>query len=73
MTAAFDYDAYRAAFEAKDVARWLAFYAEDAEWVEYRHSDPPRAPNVMRGSGETAPSSNGSRRCRSAWSSRRRS
>ncbi len=45
----FDYAAYRAAFESQDVSRWLAFYADDAEWLEYRHFDPPQAPNVMRG------------------------
>ncbi|MEY2515571.1 MAG: hypothetical protein QOJ89_2929 [bacterium] len=48
----FDFAAYRAAFEAKDVVSWLAFYADDAQWLEYRHSDPPRAPNVMRGRAE---------------------
>ena len=52
MTASFSWTEYRAAFEAKDVARWLAFYSEDAEWVEYRHTDPPRSPNVMRGREE---------------------
>jgi hypothetical protein len=45
----FDFDGYRVAFEAKDVARWLGYYADDAEWIEYRHTDPPRAPNVMSG------------------------
>jgi ketosteroid isomerase-like protein len=49
---AFDYPAYRAALEAKDVPAWLAFYADDAEWVELRHDNPPRSPNVMRGHGE---------------------
>lgn len=49
MGTGFDYAAYRAAFEARDVPAWLAFYAEDAEWLEYRPSDPPRSPNVMRG------------------------
>ena len=52
MCAAFDFAAYRAAFEAKDVPAWLAFYADDAQWAEYRHTDPPRAPNVMRGKAE---------------------
>ncbi|PZS33945.1 MAG: hypothetical protein DLM59_05645 [Pseudonocardiales bacterium] len=52
MTCAFDYPAYRAAFEARAVEPWLAFYAEDAQWVEYRHTDPPRAPSVMRGRAE---------------------
>jgi ketosteroid isomerase-like protein len=45
----FDFAGYRAAFEAKDVPRWLEYYADDADWIEYRHTDPPRAPNVMSG------------------------
>ncbi len=45
----FDFDAYRAAFEARDADAWIEFYADDAEWVEYRPPSPPRAPNVMRG------------------------
>ena len=45
----FDFAAFRAALEARDPARWLPFYADDAEWLEYRHDKPPRAPNVMRG------------------------
>jgi ketosteroid isomerase-like protein len=52
VEAGFDFAAYRTAFEARDVGPWLAFYADDAEWLEYRHSDPPRAPNVMRGKAE---------------------
>ena len=46
---AFDLDGFRAVVEARDVERWTAFYDADAEWIEYRHADPPRAPNVMRG------------------------
>jgi uncharacterized protein len=49
---AFDFAAYKAAFEARDVERWIAFYAEDAVWLEYRPGNPPRAPNVMRGRAE---------------------
>jgi ketosteroid isomerase-like protein len=49
----FDFAAYRAAFEAKDVESWLEFYADDAEWIEYNsQADPPGTPNVMRGSAE---------------------
>ena len=48
----FDFAGYRAAFEARDVPRCLAYYADDAEWIEYRHTDPPRAPNVMSGRGQ---------------------
>lgn len=32
----FDFPAFRAAYEARDAAAWLGFYAEDAEWIEYR-------------------------------------
>ena len=48
----FDFAAYRDAVERLDAERWLAFYAGDAEWVEYRHANPPRGPNVMRGTAE---------------------
>lgn len=48
-TPGFDFAAYKAAFEARDVERWIAFYADDAEWIEYRPPSPPKAPNVMRG------------------------
>jgi len=45
----FDLAAYKRAFEAKDVEAWIAFYAEDAEWIEYTPDAPPRAPVVMCG------------------------
>lgn len=47
--AAFDFAAFRDAFEARDAERWLEFYAADAEWFEFRGHNPPRAPHVMRG------------------------
>ena len=50
--AGFDFTAFRAALETRDVARWLPFYADDAEWLEYRHANPPRSPHVMRGREE---------------------
>jgi hypothetical protein len=49
MGNAFDFAAFRQAFEAQNVDTWLAFYADDAEWIEYRHSNPPRNPNRMVG------------------------
>ena len=50
MTAAsFNFDAFRKAFESQDIDAWLAFYADNAEWIEYRHNAPPRAPNRMIG------------------------
>ena len=42
----FDFPAFRTAYETKDVAAWLSFYAEDAESVEDRHVV-PRAPHRM--------------------------
>ena len=43
----FDFASYRAAVEGRDVERWLAFFADDAEWVEYRHK--ASSPRVLRG------------------------
>ncbi len=45
----FDFDAFKHAFEMQDIAAWLSFYDEGAEWIEYRHSSPPRNPNRMVG------------------------
>ena len=50
--ATLDFDAFKKAFESQDVDAWLAFYADDAEWIEYRHNAPPRAPNRMIGKKE---------------------
>jgi ketosteroid isomerase-like protein len=49
---AFDFAAFRAAFEARDLERWQSFHAPNAEWLEYRATDPPWAPNVMHGREE---------------------
>lgn len=49
MAAAFDFPAFKRAFEAKDVEAWLAFFAPDAEWWEYRPDAPPRSPHKMVG------------------------
>jgi hypothetical protein len=48
----FDYVGFKHAFEAQDVEAWLSFYDDAAEWIEYRHSAPPKSPNVMRGKPE---------------------
>ncbi len=45
----FDFAAYAAAIEAKDAARWSGFFADEAEWSEYRVGNPPRSPHVMAG------------------------
>ena len=45
----FDFSAFRDAFERKDAHRWVQFYADDAEWIEYKPSAPPRDPLRMIG------------------------
>ena len=42
--AGFDFAAFKDAFERTDAKRWAGFYAEDAEWIEYRPSAPPSDP-----------------------------
>lgn len=46
---AFDFSAFKDAFERKDANRWARFYAEDAEWIEYKPTAPPRDPVRMKG------------------------
>ena len=45
----FDFAAFKDAFKSKDLDRLVPFYADGAEWIEYRHASPPRAPNRMVG------------------------
>lgn len=45
----FDFSAFKEVFTSQDVDAWISFYATDAEWIEYRHTHPPRAPNRMLG------------------------
>ncbi len=47
--AEFDFTAFKQAFEAQDLEKWLGFYADDSEWIEYRHNNPPQNPNRMVG------------------------
>jgi hypothetical protein len=49
MSAPFDFPAFTPAFEAKDGEAWLAFFAPEAEWWEYRPDAPPRSPIKMVG------------------------
>ena len=48
----FDFPAYRQAIEARDHEAWLGFFADDAQWIEYRPDNPPRSPRIMDGKGE---------------------
>ena len=45
----FDFHAFKRAFEEMDVGAWAGFYADDAEWIEYKHSYPPRSPRRIEG------------------------
>ena len=49
MDNGFDFTSFKRACEERDATTWADFYTDDAEWIEYRHLSPPRAPNVMRG------------------------
>jgi SnoaL-like protein len=48
----FDFEAWRAAVESRDVEAWLAQFADGAEWIEYRPGDPPSSPRVLAGKDE---------------------
>jgi ketosteroid isomerase-like protein len=54
QTTGLDFASFKEAFEGKDLDRWLSFYAEEAEWTEYRHISPPRALNRMTGKHQIA-------------------
>jgi hypothetical protein len=43
----FDFVGFKSAMERKDPDSWFGFYADEAEWTEYRHFSPPRDPNRM--------------------------
>jgi SnoaL-like domain len=51
-SADFDFKAFKRAFESQDVAAWADFYADDADWFEYKHGYPPRSPRHMAGKAE---------------------
>lgn len=50
----FDFSAFKRAFVAQDISAWLEFFDENAEWVEYKHAHPPRAPRRMVGREQIA-------------------
>jgi ketosteroid isomerase-like protein len=52
--ARFDFPAFKRAFVAQDVSTWLEFYADDAEWIEYKQTHPPRSPRRIVGKKEIA-------------------
>ena len=45
----FDFSAFKDAFKRKDARKWAEFYAEDAQWIEYKPSASPRNPVRMIG------------------------
>lgn len=45
----FDVDGFLGAVRAKDADAWSDFYAPDAEWLEYRHHNPPLDPQRREG------------------------
>jgi hypothetical protein len=49
---AFDFDGFKRAFAEQDIPAWAAYFADDSQWIEYKHTHPPRAPRVMSGRPE---------------------
>jgi hypothetical protein len=48
----FDFGAYKTAVETLNIDAWCSFYAANAEWVSYRHTNPPRDPHILTGSAQ---------------------
>lgn len=48
----FDFQAFKKALESLDLESWVEFYADTAEWIEYKHNFPPRSPRLMSGKKE---------------------
>ena len=51
---AFDFAAFKRAFTQQDLAPWIAFFADDAQWIEYRHANPPASPCTHVGRAQIA-------------------
>jgi SnoaL-like domain len=48
----FDFAGFKRAFVDQNVPAWVAFFAVDGQWIEYKHTHPPRSPRVMSGRRE---------------------
>lgn len=48
----FDFAGFKRAFVEQNVPAWATYFAADAQWIEYKHTHPPRSPRVMKGRGE---------------------
>jgi predicted RNA-binding protein YlqC (UPF0109 family) len=47
--AGLDFAAFKTAVETRDVDAWVGFFAQNAEWVEYRPGNPPSRPKRLVG------------------------
>ena len=50
----FDFAAFKAALEARDITRLLSFYDPDAQWTDHLPSKRPKPPRTLRGHVEIA-------------------
>jgi len=48
----FDFEAFKMAFVGQDIKSWATFFADDAEWIEYKHTHPPGSPRRMTGKAQ---------------------
>lgn len=51
--ATFDFAGLKRAFKTLDIPALIEFYADDAEWLEYKPGAPPNAPRRMQGKKAT--------------------
>ncbi len=50
----FNFNAYKNALTSNDVRKCLDFFADDAEWIEYKRPHPPKEILMLRGKQEIA-------------------
>ena len=48
-TQAFDIEGFLAAMRDRDAAAWSDYFAPDAQWLVYRHHNPPLDPSRVEG------------------------
>jgi len=49
VTGGFDFEGFGRATRGLDANAWLSYLDDEAEWIEYKHSYPPRSPRLIRG------------------------
>ena len=48
----FNFNAYKRALTSSDIRKCLDFFADDAEWIEYKRPHPPKQILMLKGKNE---------------------